>query len=663
MDLTNAFFVFMKRFNLFISLFLTATAAFSQHTHKLKADSVLITSDQQSSELIIQNSTKSVPGFLFNRGNGRTEFRRGITKLNDSIWLIGADTFDIKGLKGLGLSVYRDGLIKINDSLFLGDTVYETGSHQFNRHRFQQLNGHYYSIGGTAHNADSFPVFRFYNNGDFTANATNNYRGLHRNGLRYTAHMGYLQLGLSDFIDTTISNLVYIYSTSAIILNSSDSGSIAGQLLNAFIGTSNFNLLPGKEIKYSIISGNKIRFGSSLAHSLIGGSSNFIGGANSIILIGDSLNQVKGDQNSAWFGYKNENYATTNCSITAGMLNKFGAAGQLSAGAYLTNKSHTATALGNANVDFASLPYNSSDSLLILNTHNIERQSLLFSLGNSASKLGQTKSNALTILNGGRIQVNTTGFDIDLSQTDVTPKAAFEVVSNNSGVLLPKLTTAQRNAIAVSDLYSGLLMYNTDSVRFQYYTGTYWKTLLDTTSAGSTTLDSDLVDIASLSASNNDILQRKSGAWTNRTPAQIKIDLALVKSDAGLGSVDNNSDGTYFSASATLTNKRITKRVGTTTSSSTPTPDSDTYDMYTITALSTGATFAAPAGNPTDRQVLLLRIKDNGTSRTLSWNSIYRASTDFVLPGNTVANKTMYLQFLYNSADNKWDCNGYTNGF
>ena len=54
--------------------------------------------------------------------------------------------------------------------------------------------------------------------------------------------------------------------------------------------------------------------------------------------------------------------------------------------------------------------------------------------------------------------------------------------------------------------------------------------------------DADLTAIAGLSPSNDDLLQRKAGAWTNRTPAQVKTDLALVKGDVGLGNVDNTSD-------------------------------------------------------------------------------------------------------------------------
>ncbi len=52
----------------------------------------------------------------------------------------------------------------------------------------------------------------------------------------------------------------------------------------------------------------------------------------------------------------------------------------------------------------------------------------------------------------------------------------------------------------------------------------------------------DLTAIAALAPSNDDIIQRKSGAWVNRTPAQLKTDLALTKSDVGLANVDNTAD-------------------------------------------------------------------------------------------------------------------------
>jgi hypothetical protein len=65
--------------------------------------------------------------------------------------------------------------------------------------------------------------------------------------------------------------------------------------------------------------------------------------------------------------------------------------------------------------------------------------------------------------------------------------------------------------------------------------------------------DADLTAIAGLSPANDDVLQRKAGAWTNRTPAQLKLDLGLTKSDVGLGNVDNTSDAGKPISTATQT--------------------------------------------------------------------------------------------------------------
>jgi hypothetical protein len=64
-------------------------------------------------------------------------------------------------------------------------------------------------------------------------------------------------------------------------------------------------------------------------------------------------------------------------------------------------------------------------------------------------------------------------------------------------------------------------------------------------------LDADLVAIGNLTPSNDDVMQRKAGAWTNRTPGQLKTDLALVKGDVGLSNVDNTSDATKSISTAT----------------------------------------------------------------------------------------------------------------
>ena len=91
-----------------------------------------------------------------------------------------------------------------------------------------------------------------------------------------------------------------------------------------------------------------------------------------------------------------------------------------------------------------------------------------------------------------------------------------------------------------------------------------------------------------------------------------------------------------------------------TASSATPTPNADTDGQFNLTALAANATFGAPTGTPTGGQKLMIRIKDNGTARTLAYNAIYRA-IGITLPTTTVINKTLYIACVYNAADTKWD--------
>jgi len=99
-------------------------------------------------------------------------------------------------------------------------------------------------------------------------------------------------------------------------------------------------------------------------------------------------------------------------------------------------------------------------------------------------------------------------------------------------------------------------------------------------------------------------------------------------------------------------------KVNSIESSATPTPAVDDFEstQYDVTALAENAIFGAPTTNGTlyDGQKLIIRIKDNGTARTLGFNAIYRA-IGVTLPTTTTISKTQYLGAIYNSADTKWD--------
>lgn len=84
--------------------------------------------------------------------------------------------------------------------------------------------------------------------------------------------------------------------------------------------------------------------------------------------------------------------------------------------------------------------------------------------------------------------------------------------------------------------------------------------------------------------------------------------------------------------------------------------------LVTITAQAAGLTLAAPTGSPVDGQPLMIRIKDNGTARGITWTSGaggYRA-IGVTLPTTTVLSKTTYVGLIYNSTDNRWDAIGVT---
>lgn len=167
-------------------------------------------------------------------------------------------------------------------------------------------------------------------------------------------------------------------------------------------------------------------------------------------------------------------------------------------------------------------------------------------------------------------------------------------------------------------------------------------------------LDSDLTTIAAISTGTGGVVATDGSGWIHKTYAALKTALALVKADVGLGNVDNTSNATERAAARTLTNARITKRVGSTASSATPTPSADDHDIYKVTAAAVNMTVGAPTGTPTDGQMLLMRFKDNGTARTIAWNAVFRGIGG-ALPNTTVISKWLYALFIWNSDDSLWD--------
>jgi hypothetical protein len=153
---------------------------------------------------------------------------------------------------------------------------------------------------------------------------------------------------------------------------------------------------------------------------------------------------------------------------------------------------------------------------------------------------------------------------IGINTTSPDPSAALDIVSKDKGVLLPALTTQERDAIPSPT--AGLFIYNSDDHCFQYYKGTAWSTCL--AERGENNLD------CTSTAINGTYI---SGTTLN-TSNTITIDV-LVKVIAPYTISTNTTNGYSFSATGIFPNLGI----NTITLTASGTPITNQTDTFTIT--------------------------------------------------------------------------------
>lgn len=143
-----------------------------------------------------------------------------------------------------------------------------------------------------------------------------------------------------------------------------------------------------------------------------------------------------------------------------------------------------------------------------------------------------------------------------------------------------------------------------------------------------------------------------AGAPTETTHATTKtyVDTAVATKLS-----DAPSDGKQYvrkdSSWYELAQKRSLHSI-TSAASVTPNPAVD-FGTH-ITALSGSITINNPVAYTSDGANYILRIKDNGTARAISWGSDYR-TVSTTLPTTTVAGKLMYVGIFANAAESKMD--------
>lgn len=221
-----------------------------------------------------------------------------------------------------------------------------------------------------------------------------------------------------------------------------------------------------------------------------------------------------------------------------------------------------------------------------------------------------------------------------LVYTDATPlleraalTGAITASQGSNTTSLGSFTKAQLDA-AVSDgdvSYVGSNVTSLDTVQGVTTLGA----IINGLTAKTTPADADMTVLMDSAASN----ASKKLSWAN-----LKVAIASYMA----------------SVTQTMTNKRIDPRVQSVTSSTTVTPNADSDDAVVITAQAAGLTLANPSGTPVQAQPMIIRIKDNGTARSITWGTQYRG-IGAALPSTTTISKTLYISMIYNSTDTKWD--------
>lgn len=276
------------------------------------------------------------------------------------------------------------------------------------------------------------------------------------------------------------------------------------------------------------------------------------------------------------------------------------------------------------------------------------RDFLISAPASSGSLILNTNStNRVTILSTGQ-----TGFGQSTPTATIHLKAGTTAASTaplkfTSGSLM---STAEAGAVEfLTDAFYGTITTGAARKTFAFLESPAFITPnLGTPSAGTLTNCTGL-PVAGITASTSTALGVGSIELGHAS------DTTISRSAAGVIAVESVVIPS-ISSTNTLTNKRITKRTGTTTSSATPTINTDNVDFYSITAQTADITSFTTnlSGTPTEGQTLWIAI--TGTAaRAITWGSSFEAST-IALPTTTVTTNRLDVGFVYNTVTSKWRC-------
>lgn len=104
---------------------------------------------------------------------------------------------------------------------------------------------------------------------------------------------------------------------------------------------------------------------------------------------------------------------------------------------------------------------------------------------------------------------------------------------------------------------------------------------------------------------------------------------------------------------------RSTPRITVAASAATLTPNIDTFGIYDLTAQTVALTIANPTGTPRNGDGLIFRIKDDGTSRAISYGTAYQNTSGLDTLVATTAGKWHTIGCMYNSTTSTWQISSF----
>jgi len=146
------------------------------------------------------------------------------------------------------------------------------------------------------------------------------------------------------------------------------------------------------------------------------------------------------------------------------------------------------------------------------------------------------------------------------------------------------------------------------------------------------------------------------------TPADRKITIANLRTAilnlAGLVNATPGNAGNVATSNGTAwISKAIVPRFASVASAAAPAINTNLVDCFSVTALATTITSFTTnlTGSPVDFQSLIIRIRDNGSARAITWGSSF-AAMGTSLPTTTFAGKTMNVALRYDAILSVWGC-------